>query len=131
LNGILTEIPRHWRGEDGTRTPSFLDAKNEQSDLEENSTRAPSASPDALPNMLKEKVGNNGNATDDGEKVPDAEYPTGARLGVIVVALILSIFLISLDMVCGPLFLSCLVRSHFLTVQYFADYRCDRHPQNH
>lgn len=92
---------------DKSRTPSFLDAQNERTDLEQDSTRAPSTAPDAVNGKEEETLENYGKAIDDdekgnvplGEADPDSEYPTGARLGFIVFALIMSIFLIALDMV--------------------------------
>lgn len=85
----------------------FLDPKSEQSDFEQASTRAPSTAQDV---EYEEKKDSTGSATDDekGETQPaglesteasTGEYPTGARLLFIVVALVLSIFLVSLDMV--------------------------------
>lgn len=89
-------------------TPSgFLDPKSDQSDFEQASTRAPSTAPDV---DSEEKKGSVGNVTDEetGETRPAGfepteaslvEYPTGARLLFIVIALVMSIFLVSLDMV--------------------------------
>lgn len=84
----------------------FLDPKSEHSDFEQASTRAPSTAPD----VDYEKKEGTGNVTDEetgearpaGLELTDAssgDYPTGARLLFIVVALVLSIFLVSLDMV--------------------------------
>lgn len=85
----------------------FLDPKSDHSDFEQASTRAPST---AAQNEYEEKKDSIGNVTDEetGESRPAApeptdaslgEYPTGARLFFIVIALILSVFLVSLDMV--------------------------------
>lgn len=85
----------------------FLDPKSEHSDFEQASTRAPSTAPDV---DYEEKKQGTGNVTDEetGEARPaglvpteasPGDYPTGARLLFIVVALVLSIFLVSLDMV--------------------------------
>lgn len=89
--------------------PSFLDPKSEPaSDMDQGSTRAPSTSADGTSEKkeiivtksdydekselpLKEGVPDHG--------VAEEEYPTGARLFFIVVALVLSIFLVALDMV--------------------------------
>lgn len=85
----------------------FLDPKSEHSDFEQASTRAPSTAPDVDYDEKKEGTGNTADE-ETGEArpaglVPTAaspgEYPTGARLLFIVVALVLSIFLVSLDMV--------------------------------
>lgn len=93
---------------DQLQAPGFLDPR--KSDLEQGSTRAPSTAPD----VDSEKRGIGGNAIDDDEKgdskveVPNPdevkleEYPTGPRLFSIVVALVLSIFLVALDMVRLP-----------------------------
>lgn len=92
-----------------TTTSGFLDVKGEQSDFEQASTRAPSTAPDVASDYDEKKDGA-GNVTDEGkgETRPTAseptsssleEYPTGARLVFIVVALVLSVFLVSLDMV--------------------------------
>lgn len=88
---------------DGDRSASFLDPeKNRSTELSGGSTRAPST-------FDMEKKGGNETDTETAtvEGVPpadnqvdaDAEYPTGIRLAVIVLALILSVFLVSLDMV--------------------------------
>ncbi|KAG8160985.1 hypothetical protein KVR01_009249 [Diaporthe batatas] len=89
-------------------TSGFLDPKGEQSDFEQASTRAPSTAPDVASDY-DEKKDSAGNVTDEekGETRPTVsepaasspgEYPTGARLMFIVIALVLSIFLVSLDM---------------------------------
>ncbi|KAF3771094.1 MFS general substrate transporter [Cryphonectria parasitica EP155] len=86
--------------------PGGLDPRPEQSDLENSSTRAPSTAAEvdydkkeALANTTDEEEGDV--ATPD-QASPDAvnseEYPTGLRLLFIVVALVLSIFLVALDM---------------------------------
>jgi MFS transporter, DHA2 family, glioxin efflux transporter len=88
----------------------FLDPKGEHSDFEQASTRAPSTAADVTSDYdeKKDKAGNvtdeeSGEAPPTGEPEPTeaspAEYPTGARLLFIVVALVLSVFLVSLDMV--------------------------------
>jgi len=85
----------------GDRTSgAMLDTKAEQSDFDTGSTRAPSMVPEF------EKVEATGNATDEErgdvdsseQETPAEEYPTGLRLTFIVVALVLSIFLVALDM---------------------------------
>lgn len=92
----------------------FLDPKSEHSDFEQASTRAPSTVPDI---DYDEKKEGTGKTTDEetGEARPvgleptqtnPGEYPTGARLLFIVIALVLSIFLVSLDMVCLALIAS-------------------------
>lgn len=94
-------------------TSGFLDPKGEQSDFEQASTRAPSTAPDVTSDY-DEKKDSAGNVTDEekGETQPTVseaapsspgEYPTGARLMFIIIALILSVFLVSLDMVCPSL----------------------------
>lgn len=93
-------------------SPKFLDPTVEQSDLEQGSTRAPSTVPDL---DYEKKRNDTSSMTSDDERKkepateePNAddatttEYPTGARLTFIVVALVLSIFLVSLDMVSSP-----------------------------
>lgn len=87
----------------------FLDPKSDHSDFEQSSTRAPSTAPD-IASDYEEKKDSTDNVTDEetGEARPagteptqasPGEYPTGARLVFIVIALILSVFLVSLDMV--------------------------------
>lgn len=87
---------------------AFLDPKGDQSDFEQASTRAPSTAPDVASEYGEKKDGA-GNVTDEekgdtgptvSEPTPSipGEYPTGARLLFIVIALILSVFLVSLDM---------------------------------
>ncbi|EOO00201.1 putative major facilitator superfamily transporter protein [Phaeoacremonium minimum UCRPA7] len=83
----------------------MLDPQGEQSDFDHASTRAPSTAPD-----FDEKKRDTGGETDEerGDEVEDApqeeraadpmDYPTGVRLTFIIVALVLSIFLVSLDM---------------------------------
>lgn len=91
-----------------TTSSGFLDPKSEHSDFEQASTRAPSTAPDVDYEEKKESTGNvtdeeTGKAGPAGLEATDAslaEYPTGARLLFIVIALVLSIFLVSLDMVC-------------------------------
>lgn len=96
-------------GEKADHNNKMLDAQGEQSDFDHASTRAPSTAPD-----FDEKKRETGGETDEerGDEVEDApqedaaaavnaeEYPTGMRLTFIIVALVLSIFLVSLDMVC-------------------------------
>lgn len=119
----------------------LLDPKSEQSDFEQASTRAPSTAPDVEYDEKKESPGN---VTDE-EKVdaqqtgPESaqaipvEYPTGIRLVFIVIALVLSVFLVSLDMVRpatlvlegkAPYF------NHQLT-KILPDDRSNSHSQNH
>ncbi|KAL1871162.1 hypothetical protein Daus18300_004907 [Diaporthe australafricana] len=81
----------------------FLDPKSEQSDFEQASTRAPSTAPDVDYEGKKESVGNvtdeeNGEAVQAQAEASPVEHPTGLRLVFIVIALVLSIFLVSLDM---------------------------------
>ena len=84
----------------------IVDPKGEQSDLEQaaGSTRAPST----LPDLEDEKKSADASSTDQekGEaeilakdEVAEVEYPTGFRLYFIVVSLVISMFLVSLDMV--------------------------------
>ncbi|KAK2603369.1 hypothetical protein N8I77_009833 [Diaporthe amygdali] len=84
----------------------LLDPKSEQSDFEQASTRAPSTAPDVEYDEKKESPGNvtdeeKGDAqktgTESAQAIP-VEYPTGIRLVFIVIALVLSVFLVSLDM---------------------------------
>lgn len=88
-----------------TSSPSgFLEPKSEQSDFEQASTRAPSTAPDVDYEGKKESVGNvtdeeNGEAVQTQAEAKPVDYPTGLRLFFIVIALVLSIFLVSLDMV--------------------------------
>lgn len=84
----------------------FLDPKSDQSDFEQASTRAPSTAPDVeyekeerSGNVIDEKKGKEGSAGLKSTEASPGEYPTGARLLFIVIALVLSIFLVSLDMV--------------------------------
>lgn len=96
-------------GEKPNQAPTssgFLDPKSDQSDFEQASTRAPSTAPDVdyekkegAGNVTDEETGNVGPAGPESTEASLAEYPTGARLLFIVVALVLSIFLVSLDMV--------------------------------
>ena len=92
-------------GEKAEINNKMLDVQGEQSDFDHASTRAPSTAPE-----FDEKKRDGGEETDQerGEEVetapPEAsvdpsEYPTGVRLLFIIVALVLSIFLVSLDMV--------------------------------
>lgn len=89
----------------------FSNTKREESDLEQGSTRAPSTA-GRVDDEKKEandekKVNEKEEAVSDSEEPtvedpnPD-EYPSGARLLFIVVALVLSIFLVALDMVSLP-----------------------------
>ncbi|CAN8097747.1 unnamed protein product [Discula destructiva] len=88
--------------------PSLLNPKATASDMDESSTRAPSTAPDATIHNKDEKTAGdiNGNTTDDDEKATEVvqdkaaneEFPTGPRLFFIVIALVLSIFLVALDM---------------------------------
>ena len=77
--------------------PDLLDPK---SDL--GSTRAPSTAPDVL--YEKEAGENITTDSDENQEKPEAdevkpnEYPTGSRLVFIVLALVLAIFLVSLDL---------------------------------
>lgn len=89
-----------------TSTSGFLDPKSDQSDFEQASTRAPSTAPDVeyekeerSGNVIDEKKGKEGSAGLESTEASPGEYPTGARLLFIVIALVLSIFLVSLDMV--------------------------------
>lgn len=85
----------------------FLDPKSDQSDFEQASTRAPSTAPDVdyqekkegAGNVIDEESGKEGPAGLEPTEASSADYPTGARLLFIVIALVLSIFLVSLDMV--------------------------------
>lgn len=93
-------------GEKPESSNKMLDPQGEQSDFDHASTRAPSTAPD-----FDEKKRDTGGETDEerGDEVEDApqeeraadpmDYPTGVRLTFIIVALVLSIFLVSLDMV--------------------------------
>lgn len=91
------------------RSPRFLDPRGEQSDLEQGSTRTPSTIPPDLDYEKKTEDSSSITADDERKREADAEqpspdeatteYPTGARLIFIVIALVLSIFLVSLDMV--------------------------------
>lgn len=94
----------------------------EESDLEHGSTRAPSMAPTTdYPGSTEKGKAGSGSDSDstrhnekthteavleagpgqDGEEVPQ-EYPKGMKLGFIVIALIMAIFLVSLDMVSPP-----------------------------
>lgn len=103
--------------DDGQKPPQpnnassgFLDAKREESDLEHGSTRAPSMALDRIDyekersrapsesDSHDEKTRHNAVANLEGEP---PEYPQGAKMVFIVIALIMSIFLVSLDMVCS------------------------------
>ena len=85
----------------------FLDPKGEHSDFEQASTRAPSTAPDVdyeekksgVGNVSDEETGRVQPASIEPTEASPSEYPTGARLLFIVIALILSVFLVSLDMV--------------------------------
>lgn len=76
--------------------PGLLDPKTEQG-----STRAPSTAPDVAD---EKESGNTTTEYDERQEKPNpddakpAEYPSGLRLFFIVVALVLSIFLVSLDL---------------------------------
>jgi hypothetical protein len=65
------------------------------------STRAPSAVVDAEIEAKTEDVAVGEAETFDPDDLTNAEYPDGFRLVFIVIALVLSIFLVALDMV-GP-----------------------------
>lgn len=86
----------------------FLDPKSEHSDFEQASTRVPSTAPDVdydekkegAGNVTDEETGKAGPAGLDPTEGSFGDYPTGARLLFIVIALVLSVFLVSLDMVC-------------------------------
>jgi hypothetical protein len=67
----------------------------------DSSTRAPSTDLELEKNTVG---GETDTDTVDAGAQPQSEelYPTGVRLGMIVVALVLSIFLVSLDMVSSP-----------------------------
>lgn len=84
----------------------MLDPRGGQSDLEQNadSTRAPSMTPDLEDERKNGDVRsteqkNDGVETSPQEKVAEGEYPQGFRLIFIVVALVISMFLVALDMV--------------------------------
>lgn len=85
-------------------TPSFLEPEKDRAaaGLSDGSTRAPSTDLDI-------EKRNNGGETDTDTVVaetrspPEGDYPEGFRLGMIVLALIMAVFLVSLDMVSLPL----------------------------
>ena len=60
----------------------------------------------------------------------DTGYPTGIRAALILLALCLALFLISLDMVCHE-FLSTACFGATILTQVFVDDCLDRHSQNH
>lgn len=103
-------------GDDGTLASpqnGYLDSKSgDQSDFERGSTRAPSTNhydtdrEEKQEPMTEADVRTEKADTHFDKAEPEAtstDYPTGARLLFIVVALVMSIFLISLDMVCPGL----------------------------
>jgi hypothetical protein len=61
---------------------------------------------------------------------PESDYPTGWKLACIVLALILGIFLASLDMVLPPSHLALRQQSDHLQLD-LADNRGNSYPQNH
>jgi hypothetical protein len=88
---------------------SHLDPEKEKAaEWSGGSTRAPSTNFDT--DLEEQKRRGNETATDDeaekaappAEETPEApkEYPEGARLAFVVVALVLGIFLVALDLVC-------------------------------
>lgn len=92
------------------QSPALLDPKSEQSDLDQGSTRAPSTAPDVVDYEKKETSGIMTDDEETKETVPveeqraddepkSEEYPAGTRLIFIVIALVLSVFLVALDMV--------------------------------
>lgn len=95
-----------------TSDSGFLDPKREESDLEHGSTRAPSTVPDGDYEKQKgsdaeshEEKPHNAEAVEEpnSDEVKPQEYPQGINFVFIVFALIMSIFLVSLDMVSTPL----------------------------
>ncbi|KUI71447.1 Putative HC-toxin efflux carrier TOXA [Cytospora mali] len=103
MTSIRTLIDKEKSGH--VSTPAFLDPKNEQSDMEQGSTRAPSTAPDVDYDGTKEGIRS---STDEEKTNPKpeepsldsanpGEYPSGVGLFFIVTALVLSVFLVSLD----------------------------------
>ncbi|KAM7214760.1 putative HC-toxin efflux carrier TOXA [Rhypophila decipiens] len=75
--------------------------------LMEGSTRAPSTVEEPEKKLVDDNMSTSGNETDnatvvaagsDSEEIAGLEYPTGFQLGMVIVALVLSIFLVALDM---------------------------------
>ncbi|KUI52738.1 Putative HC-toxin efflux carrier TOXA [Cytospora mali] len=103
MTSIRTLIDKEKSG--NISTPAFLDPKNEQSDMEQGSTRAPSTAPDVDCDGTKEGIRSltDWETTDANPEVPSlgnanpGEYPSGLGLFFIVTALVLSVFLVSLD----------------------------------
>ncbi|KAM7187309.1 putative HC-toxin efflux carrier [Rhypophila sp. PSN 637] len=73
----------------------------------EGSTRAPSTVEEPEKKLVDDNISTGGNETDnatvvaagsDSEEIAGGEYPSGFQLGMVIVALVLSIFLVALDM---------------------------------
>lgn len=91
----------------------FLDPRRDESDLEHGSTRAPSTAADADFYDKEHSVSDDdsrnkrphneaGLEQPDPNAVDAIEYPHGIKMVVIVIALMMAVFLISLDMVRIP-----------------------------
>lgn len=63
------------------------------------------------------------------DELSEDEYPSGIKMFFIVLALVLSVFLLSLDMV--SLTLSCILLCDIVNANSLADNRRHRHSQNH
>lgn len=87
----------------GVEKSSQRNETSYQSDVESGSTRAPSEEPNVFYPGKEAEEASVDRPSDEAIPRPDAvtpdEYPTGARLFFIVFALVMSVFLVSLDMV--------------------------------
>ncbi len=93
---------------ESTRAPSAATALAPEHEKEFETSRGPTPQPDL--DSGDEKKRDDDRASTEAEEavettIPadESEYPDGARLAFVVVALVLSIFLFSLDLVCPPL----------------------------
>lgn len=136
-----TATPYDGRNPEKPSASGFLDPKREESDLEYGSTRAPSTAAEAdydkergSDNESNKEVSNNavGSEEPNPDEVEPQEYPRGLKLGFIVIALIMAVFLISLDMVRTPslskLYLRTLLHNLIMILTWLYSRRSSRPP---
>lgn len=94
---------------DSTRVPSMVAGPTDghDKDVEGRVSPTPRPTPSPEPTMLEKKRDAEDATSIDEEKaeyvapqVKEEEYPSGIQLGFIIFALVLSVFMMSLDMVC-------------------------------
>lgn len=127
---MAVQFPGHAKAD--SRTPQGHELARSQDEVDAGTASTQTQS--TIPSLDTEKKGDETERSDSGgedvavaagEIAADEDYPTGFKLLVIVVALIISMFLVALDTVriISPELFEILANPQ--------DYRRDRDPQNH